>query len=624
MSFRVLLVIFVSLLYSTSSHAWWNDSWNFRKPIKVIASGFDATALNAQAEVGQTPELPLLVRLHAGNFGAYFMDAHEKGNDIRFISGDDKTALKFHIEKWDPLNNLALIWVKVPIENTATGPAGGEKVWMYYGNPQAPKGDDIGGTWDVNTVISYHFENEAGGVIQDRTAYGISPDPATYNVEPNLASLIGVGAKFNGASIMNVPAALPSAIDPAKGWTFATWIKIPAAETAADATAATAPKAAQNEDPMTLLYVQDGGNLLTVTIQGSTTYASLTLADGQVFETPRTAVVTPGTWKHLALGVGDNRLTLFVDGKALSTVEAPLIPMQAAMTIGANSDGSNGLIAEVDEISVSNVLRTPDWIKANASIQGPGSDVLAYGDDEVYGSSSGEAAYLLTILHSVDTIGWIDIGIIMLLGMAALLVVINKAMFLKKVVGGNRKFLKVFKTLETSVEHSEHDTSFLLALLSDAKKYRSSSLFRVYEAGALELKNRIGSTAGAQACDLRPQSIDAIRAIMDAAMTRELQRLNSQMVTLTIAISGGPFLGLLGTVLGVMITFAAIAATGDVNISAIAPGVSAALMTTVAGLLVAIPALFSYNWLSLKIRDVTINMRVFGDELVSRIAEHHS
>jgi biopolymer transport protein ExbB len=62
------------------------------------------------------------------------------------------------------------------------------------------------------------------------------------------------------------------------------------------------------------------------------------------------------------------------------------------------------------------------------------------------------------------------------------------------------------------------------------------------------------------------------------------------MVMLTIAISGGPFLGLLGTVVGVMITFAAIAASGDVNVNAIAPGIAAALAATVAGLAVAIPA----------------------------------
>ena len=73
-----------------------------------------------------------------------------------------------------------------------------------------------------------------------------------------------------------------------------------------------------------------------------------------------------------------------------------------------------------------------------------------------------------------------------------------------------------------------------------------------------------------------------------------------------------------------MITFAAIAAAGDVNVNAIAPGISAALMTTVVGLGVAIPALFGYNWLLTRIRNSTATMNVFVDELVTRLAEHQS
>jgi biopolymer transport protein ExbB len=119
-------------------------------------------------------------------------------------------------------------------------------------------------------------------------------------------------------------------------------------------------------------------------------------------------------------------------------------------------------------------------------------------------------------------------------------------------------------------------------------------------------------------------SIDAIRATLDGAMVRETQRLNSQMVLLTISIAGGPFLGLLGTVVGVMITFAAIAATGDVNINAIAPGIAAALVATVAGLAVAIPALFGYNWLGSRIKDQVADMHVFVDELVTRLSEEYS
>ncbi|NBV53051.1 MAG: MotA/TolQ/ExbB proton channel family protein, partial [Verrucomicrobia bacterium] len=79
---------------------------------------------------------------------------------------------------------------------------------------------------------------------------------------------------------------------------------------------------------------------------------------------------------------------------------------------------------------------------------------------------------------------------------------------------------------------------------------------------------------------LSAAALDSIRASLDAGLIRENHRLNSQIVLLTIAISGGPFLGLLGTVVGVMITFAAIAAAGDVNVNAIAPGIAAALVAT--------------------------------------------
>jgi len=106
-------------------------------------------------------------------------------------------------------------------------------------------------------------------------------------------------------------------------------------------------------------------------------------------------------------------------------------------------------------------------------------------------------------------------------------------------------------------------------------------------------------------------------------MVRESQKLNKLMVFLTIAISGGPFLGLLGTVVGVMITFAAIAAAGDVNVNAIAPGIAAALLATVAGLAVAIPALFGYNYLISRIKEATSDMHVFADEFVTKLAEFY-
>ena len=154
--------------------------------------------------------------------------------------------------------------------------------------------------------------------------------------------------------------------------------------------------------------------------------------------------------------------------------------------------------------------------------------------------------------------------------------------------------------------------------LDKGGKYPHSNLFKLYQAGLREIKKRQHE---GEKLSLSGASMDAIKAAIDADLVRETQRQNAGMVLLTIAISGGPFLGLLGTVVGVMITFAAIAAAGDVNVNAIAPGIAAALLATVAGLAVAIPALFGYNYLASRIKNITIAMQIFVDEFVTRSAE---
>jgi biopolymer transport protein ExbB len=160
------------------------------------------------------------------------------------------------------------------------------------------------------------------------------------------------------------------------------------------------------------------------------------------------------------------------------------------------------------------------------------------------------------------------------------------------------------------------------AAIRGGRRVSQSSIYRIYRAGADEIARRAEQARGRPV--LHAEAIEVIRALMDATMIRENQKLAQNMVLLTISISGGPFLGLLGTVVGVMITFAAIAAAGDVNINAIAPGISAALLATVAGLAVAIPALFGYNYLVIRNRNITANMAVFVDEFTTRTSELYS
>jgi len=195
----------------------------------------------------------------------------------------------------------------------------------------------------------------------------------------------------------------------------------------------------------------------------------------------------------------------------------------------------------------------------------------------------------------------------------AIWVMASKALFVNRADKANREFLKRFRDARDE----------LLELAAQPDRHRDSSIFRIYSAGVRELNKRNVGVAGAATAQLSGASLNAVKAAVDADVVRESHRLNSQMVLLTIAISGGPFLGLLGTVIGVMITFAAIAAAGDVNVNAIAPGIAAALLATVAGLGVAIPALFGYNYLATRIKNISADMQIFVDEFITRVAELH-
>ena len=100
MRFLPFLLAFVLSTWSFSSYAWWNEDWTSRKKITLTGPS------------GEVADVPVLIRLHTGNFD--FFSVNDNGGDVRLVAGDDKTELKFHFEKWDVANELALIWVKVP------------------------------------------------------------------------------------------------------------------------------------------------------------------------------------------------------------------------------------------------------------------------------------------------------------------------------------------------------------------------------------------------------------------------------------------------------------------------------------------------------------------------------
>lgn len=287
------------------------------------------------------------------------------------------------------------------------------------------------------------------------------------------------------------------------------------------------------------------------------------------------------------------------------------LPAGVSAVDGAISLGA-GLTGEIDEVQVASAVRSADWVKLGAAAQ-RGDAKLVASTSETEDSASGEGGepgYMGILIKSLTPDAKAVIAILSVMFVIAVWVMITKALFVGKADRDNRAFLQRFRDATDNLLH-----------LDKAGSHPNSSLFRLYQAGVRELVKRKTGEVGAQ--PLSGASIDAVKAAIDADLVRENHALNSRMVLLTIAISGGPFLGLLGTVVGVMITFAAIAAAGDVNVNAIAPGIAAALLATVAGLAVAIPALFGYNYLASRIKNISSDMQIFVDEFVTRVAENY-
>jgi biopolymer transport protein ExbB/TolQ len=169
-----------------------------------------------------------------------------------------------------------------------------------------------------------------------------------------------------------------------------------------------------------------------------------------------------------------------------------------------------------------------------------------------------------------------------------------------------------------------------LRIYTDRMRFEGAPVFTVYKAGCRELTFQLLGSAEVDetfrarldsAARISPAQMRVVTTAMERAVGETALRLESQMILLATAVSGAPFLGLLGTVWGVMETFGDVAAAGSANLAAMAPGVSAALITTVTGLLVAIPAMFGYNYLVTTIRAMIVGLDNFAAELASEF-EH--
>ncbi len=178
--------------------------------------------------------------------------------------------------------------------------------------------------------------------------------------------------------------------------------------------------------------------------------------------------------------------------------------------------------------------------------------------------------------------------------------------------------LKRLRELNLLFEQKLRDERTLLDLPESFRGRRAIPYADVY-ADAVEAYWRAAAILQEKGIDSGRARLEHAENGIQRAIARQTLRYESSMIFLASIVSGAPFLGLFGTVWGVMEVFSAVAQQSSPNLQTLAPGVSAALLTTVAGLVVAIPSVFGYNAILAKTRQLSTELENYASALADRI-----
>ena len=232
--------------------------------------------------------------------------------------------------------------------------------------------------------------------------------------------------------------------------------------------------------------------------------------------------------------------------------------------------------------------------------------------------------------------GKVTIGLLAIVSLFSWTVMITKGRQLWRARQASRKFFATYRATRDPV-----------AIYNKSEEFPGSPAYEVYYSGAEELAYQLKNNpvqvqhrtkaesinfdtiknaetdiiARSIETKISPPSFESVKVSLERAVSAQALSLEKGMIILSTAVAGGPFIGLLGTVWGVMETFSGIAKAHAASLIAMAPGVAGALIATVVGLFVAIPAMFAYNYMITTIRAITQELDNFTSEYATAI-EH--
>ncbi|WP_413289638.1 protein TolQ [Bdellovibrio sp. HCB337] len=200
-----------------------------------------------------------------------------------------------------------------------------------------------------------------------------------------------------------------------------------------------------------------------------------------------------------------------------------------------------------------------------------------------------------------------------------LLILVGLSVFCWAIAYTKYRQLKQVRDANDSFTNKFWKVSSLDTLYGDIDDYPNSSMARIFKSAYLEMKKLAESPLVAKAGADKPQlsGLDNLERVIRKSTENELAKLETRLTVLATTGSTGPFIGLFGTVWGIMGSFHKIGATGNASLAVVAPGISEALIATAIGLAAAIPAVVLYNNFIARVRREEIELNNFSTDFLN-------
>lgn len=217
-----------------------------------------------------------------------------------------------------------------------------------------------------------------------------------------------------------------------------------------------------------------------------------------------------------------------------------------------------------------------------------------------------ESHSLLNLVLRSSPIAKVVLAILLIFSIYSWAIIFSKFASFKKAERATNDFLSRFRS-----------RAKLSDVYVDSEAATASPLARIFLAGYKEITGQMSEVAG------RVRSIDAVSRVLQSATIDEVNRLEKSLTWLATTANASPFIGLFGTVVGIVIAFQGLSSATASTIQSVAPGIAEALIATAAGIGAAVPAAIFYNYFLNKVKNMTATMDRFSMEMLNLIERNY-